>query len=349
MAKSKAFRLPLLAILLALIAGVVGYYFYRNIFGPAVESWKEGRPFYVRTGWNTEEVVLALEKKKFIHDTKTLRWLMEQKNYKDGMVVPGKYILEDKMSLNELVNHLRAGYGEESVKLIFNNVRTLGELAGRVSASIEADSLSIIQRLKAPDFPAKYGFNQQTIIGMFLPDTYLVEWDTDADEFIDRMASEYKKFWTSDRQNRASALGLTQSEVTTLASIVQAEQQFYVSERPTIARLYLNRLKKGMRLQSDPTVIYAVGDFQINRVLTKHLSVVNPYNTYIYAGLPPGPINLPQKSSIDAVLNPDDNNYIYMCAKADFSGYHAFAKSLDEHNRNAYGFRKALNDRKIFQ
>ncbi len=349
MAKAKGFRLPLLAVILALIAGIVGYYFYRNIFGPAVESWKEGRPFYVHTGWNTDDVVEALKKKKFIHDTETLRWLMERKNYKDGMVVPGKYILKDKMSLNDLVNHLRAGYGEENVKLIFNNVRTLEELAGRVATSIEADSVSIIQKLKAPDFPAKYGFNQHTIIGMFLPDTYLVEWDTDADEFIDRMAAEYKKFWTSDRQSRAAALGLTQSEVTTLASIVQAEQQFFTSERPVIARLYLNRLKKGMRLQSDPTVIYAIGDFQINRVLNKHLSVVNPYNTYLYTGLPPGPINIPQKSSIDAVLYPDSNDFIYMCARADFSGYHAFAKSLDEHNKNAHAFRKALNERKIFQ
>jgi UPF0755 protein len=184
---------------------------------------------------------------------------------------------------------------------------------------------------------------------MFFPDTYKMEWDTDADEFIARMAQEYKRFWSEDRIQKARQYGLSQSEVSTLASIVQAEQQVHPDERKVIAGLYLNRLKKGMRLQSDPTVVYAVGDFSINRVLTKHLSTPSPYNTYINAGLPPGPINLPSKQTIDAVLNADKNNYIFMCAKADFSGYHAFATNLSEHNRNARAFQKALNHRKIYK
>ncbi|HKL40356.1 MAG TPA: endolytic transglycosylase MltG, partial [Cryomorphaceae bacterium] len=277
------------------------------------------------------------------------RRLMEKKNYQGDLVVPGKYTLRADMGLNELIDHLRAGNGEEEVQVTFNSARKLSELAGKVSVNIEADSAMIAERLADPEVAAKYGFNSDTFISMFFPDTYRMEWDTDADEFIERMAAEYKRFWTAERIQKATNYGLSQSEVSTLASIVQAEQQVHPDERKVIAGLYLNRLRKGMRLQSDPTVVYAVGDFSINRVLTKHLSTPSPYNTYIHVGLPPGPINLPSKQSVDAVLNADENRYIFMCAKADFSGYHAFATSLSEHNRNARAFQQALNDRKIYK
>jgi UPF0755 protein len=349
MAKKKKRFLPVAAIVLAIVLAGVGYYFYRSVFGPAVETGNGEANFYIRTGWNTEEVIAALEAKGITKDSKALRWVMQRKNYKDRLVVPGKYVIRNNMSLNTLVNHLRAGNGEVEVKLTFNNVRTLPELAGKVALNIEADSLSLIRLMLDPETPAKYGLTHQTFLSLFLPDTYFVEWDTDAQSFLDRMAAEYKAFWTDDRRAKAKALNLSQSEVTTLASIVQAEQQSYPQERPIIAGLYLNRLRKGMRLQSDPTVIYAIGDFSINRVLTKHLMVPSPYNTYLNTGLPPGPINVPQKSSIDAVLNADDNSYIYMCAKADFSGYHAFATSLADHNSNANAFRNALNERKIYK
>jgi len=222
-------------------------------------------------------------------------------------------------------------------------------VAGKASANIEADSIAILNKLTDPEVVRKYGFEKETFKAMFLPDTYYSEWDTDADEFLERMAGEYKKFWTPERIQKAKDLNLSQSQITTLASIVQAEQQMYPQERAAIAGLYLNRLKIGMRLQSDPTVVYAVGDFNINRVLTKHLSVPSSYNTYMNAGLPPGPINIPTKQAIDAVLNAEDNDYLYMCAKADFSGYHAFAKNHNEHIRNARAFQKALNDRKIYK
>jgi UPF0755 protein len=176
-----------------------------------------------------------------------------------------------------------------------------------------------------------------------------MEWDTDAEDFISRMSVEYKNFWTGKRKALARELGLSQSEVTTLASIVQAEQQSFPDERRRIAGLYLNRLNKGMRLQSDPTVVYALGDFNKQRVLRADLSVESPYNTYKYAGLPPGPINIPSKQSIDAVLNAEKHKYIYMCAKADFSGYHAFATNLSAHNANARAFQRALNERKIYR
>jgi UPF0755 protein len=328
---------------------VIGFYAYRLVFGPALNMEKEEISFFISTGSEQADVLTALTEQAGLRQPAFAERLMEQKNYQGNLIVAGKYTLTDDMSLNELIDHLRAGNGEEEITVTFNTVRKLSELAGAVSENIEADSLDIAEKLADPAVASKYGFNQATFISMFFPDSYRMEWDTDADEFIARMADEYKHFWTADRQQKARNHDLSQSEVSTLASIVQAEQQVHPDERPKIAGLYLNRLQRGMRLQSDPTVVYAVGDFSINRVLTVHLSTPSPYNTYLNAGLPPGPINLPSKQSIDAVLNAEENNYLYMCAKADFSGYHAFATNLSQHNRNAREFQQALNERKIYR
>jgi len=336
-------------IIVLLIGAVIGYYAYDIIYGSALETEEERVAFYIKSNWDKEDVLNSLNTTAGLRRPELARRLMEKKNYQGDLVVPGKYTLRADMGLNELIDHLRAGNGEEEVQVTFNSARKLSELAGKVSVNIEADSAMIAERLAGPEVAAKYGFNSDTFISMFFPDTYRMEWDTDADEFIERMAAEYKRFWTAERIQKATNYGLSQSEVSTLASIVQAEQQVHPDERKVIAGLYLNRLRKGMRLQSDPTVVYAVGDFSINRVLTKHLSTPSPYNTYIHVGLPPGPINLPSKQSVDAVLNADENRYIFMCAKADFSGYHAFATSLSEHNRNARAFQQALNDRKIYK
>jgi len=341
--------LGLTVIVIVAVAIIAGFYGYRLIFGSALKMDQEEISFYISTGADQEDVLTSLSNHAGLRNPEFAERLMEKKNYQGDLIVPGKYTLTDDMSLNDLIDHLRAGNGEEEVQVTFNTVRKLAELSGTVAENIEADSLEIAKKLSDPAVAAKYGFNQATFISMFFPDTYRMEWDTDADEFIARMAEEYKRFWTADRQQKARNHGLSQSEVSTLASIVQAEQQVHPDERPVIAGLYLNRLHRGMRLQSDPTVVYAVGDFTINRVLTKHLSTPSPYNTYLNAGLPPGPINLPSKQSIDAVLNADDNRFIYMCAKADFSGYHAFATNLSQHNRNARAFQQALNERKIYR
>jgi UPF0755 protein len=342
-------KIFLAAVLLCILAGaVIGYYSYRMLYGPALELENESAVFYIKSDWDEQDVLKSLTEVAGLRHPDFAKTFMQKKNYQGSLVVPGKYTLTADMGLNALIDHLRAGNGEEEVQVTFNSARKLSELAGKVAVNIEADSAQIADKLSDPDLAQKYGFNSATFISMFFPDTYRMQWDTDADEFIDRMAAEYKRFWTADRITKAKNYGLSQSEVSTLASIVQAEQQVHPDERKVIAGLYLNRLRKGMRLQSDPTVVYAVGDFSINRVLTKHLSTPSPYNTYINRGLPPGPINLPSKQSIDAVLNADENKYIFMCAKADFSGYHAFATSLSEHNRNARAFQQALNDRKIF-
>lgn len=338
-----------LVVLCLIVGAAIGYYSYRMLYWPALDLKTESIVFYVKSDWDEKAVLKSLTDVAGLRNTAFAERLMEKKNYRGDLVVSGKYTLTGGMGLNELIDHLRAGNGEEEVQVTFNVARRLSELASSVALNIEADSAQIAHKLTDPEVAKKYGFSSATFIAMFSPDTYRMEWDTDADEFIERMAQEYKRFWSEDRIQKARQYGLSQSEVSTLASIVQAEQQVHSDERKVIAGLYLNRLRKGMRLQSDPTVVYAVGDFSINRVLTKHLSTPSSYNTYINAGLPPGPINLPSKQTIDAVLNADKNNYIFMCAKADFSGYHAFATNLSEHNRNARAFQKALNDRKIYK
>ncbi len=322
---------------------------YTAWFAPVVEAPNAPILLYVPTGSTAHDVQELLQQMQIaLHPTWTEK-LMQRKQYTGKNVEPGRYELSDGMSLNDIVNHLRGGKGETQVRITFHTARTMQELAGKVATHIEADSASVAQLLLDPKVAGKYGFNSHTFKSMFLPDTYFAEWDTDAAAFVQRMAGEYKRFWTEERMAKAGKLGLSQSEVATLASIVQAEQQNHADELPVIAGLYLNRLRMGMRLQSDPTVVYAVGDFNINRVLNVHLAVNSPYNTYQRAGLPPGPINVPQKKSIDAVLNPTESRYVYMCAKADFSGRHAFASTLSEHNRNAAAYRKALNERKIYK
>lgn len=341
--------LKFIIILFFIAGGYLGYRAYTLVFGKALDLEKEEIAFYIKSGWGSKEVLQALEKEANLKNPKWAERVMEKKNYNGDLVVSGKYTLTDDMSLNTLIDHLRAGNGEEEVNVTFNSARTLEEIAGDVANYIEADSIDLVAAMTSNEMAAKFGFDPTSFKTMFFPDTYRMEWDTDAEEFISRMASEYKTFWTGERKSKARSLGLSQSEVTTLASIVQAEQQLHSEERKTIAGLYLNRLNRGMKLQSDPTVVYALGDFSINRVLTKHLQVDSPYNTYKYAGLPPGPINIPYKQSIDAVLNADEHNYLYMCAKDDFSGYHAFATNLSQHNRNARAFQRALNERGIYR
>ncbi|MGB6038150.1 MAG: endolytic transglycosylase MltG, partial [Cryomorphaceae bacterium] len=286
-------RIVQVVVLLFVIVGAaVGYYSYRMLYGPALELSSERITFYLQTGWDEQDVLESLTDLVGLRHPDFAETIMQKKNYQGNLVVPGKYTLTADMGLNELIDHLRAGNGEEEVQVTFNAARKLTEIAGKVAVNIEADSAQIADRLSDPALAQKFGFNFATFISMFFPDTYRMEWDTDADEFIDRMAAEYKRFWTAERIAKAKNYGLSQSEVSTLASIVQAEQQVHPDERKVIAGLYLNRLRRGMRLQSDPTVVYAVGDFSINRVLTKHLSTPSPYNTYMNTGLPPGPINL---------------------------------------------------------
>ena len=345
---SLALKIIVAIIFILLAIGInKGYKMYSYIYQPnVVLEGKESAYFFIPTGSTMKEVVQKLYEKNYIINRASFEWLAEKKNY-ENHVIPGRYYIKDNMSNNELINLLRSGR-QEPVMLTFTHVRTKEKLASIVSKQLEADSAEIAGLLNDKNFLAKYNVSPETATVFFIPNTYEFYWDTSAKEFIDRMYSEYEKFWTDERLKKAEKLGKTREEIITLASIVQEETGIN-KEKPRIAGVYLNRLEKGIRLQADPTVKYAAGDFSIRRVLNKHLKIDSPYNTYRYAGLPPGPINLPSVSSIDAVLNSEKHDYLYFCAKDDFSGYHVFSKTLRQHNINARKYRKALNKRKIYK
>lgn len=255
-------------------------------------------------------------------------------------VKPGRYELRPGMSAKDVVGMFRGG-AQSPLKITFNNIRTIDDLAGRLGAQLMADSMQFLTLLTDNSIAQKYDFKPEELIGMFIPNTYEVYWTISPEALLDRMKSEYDKFWTS-RADKLNSAKLTPKQVSTLASIVEEETNL-IAEMPMVAGVYINRLNKRMRLQADPTVKFAVGDPSLQRVLKKHLQTDSPYNTYRYGGLPPGPIRMPSIQAIDAVLNYDRHSYLYFCAKPDFSGQHAFAKTLEEHNRNARAYTQALN------
>lgn len=345
----KMFKKIIISILLIGIGigAYIGYTMYTRIYMPNVTLTKSKTAyFYIKTGSNFTDVANGLYEGGYIKNRTSFEWVSQKKSNFTENIKPGKYLLKEGMSNNELVDLLRSGK-QEPVKLSFDHIRTIKELAGKVSREIEADSISIYNLLTDRDFVSKYGLDNKTILTLFIPDTYDFYWNTSAEEMVKKMAQEYKSYWTDERKQKAKAMNLSQSEVSILASIVQSEQSVRADERPRVAGLYINRLKIGMRLQSDPTVIYAVGDFEIERVTGKHLAIESPYNTYRNLGLPPGPIVLPSIKSLDAVLNYEKHHYIYMCAKEDFSGYHNFAVNFNEHQVNARKFQQELNRRNI--
>jgi UPF0755 protein len=321
-----------LVVLVLVGVGITAYQLYKTIKSPNVQiPDTEDQYFYIRTGASFEEVKQLLLNEGYLINENTFTWVAEKKKYIQN-IKPGRYRLKEGMSNNELVNLLRSGR-QVPVQVTFNTIRTLHELAGKVSSQLEVDSLSLDSALTDKELMQHYGFDETTFISMFIPNTYEFYWNTNGEEFIDRMAQEFKRFWTDVRIQKAKEIGLSQSEVATLASIVQQET-FRADEMPKVAGLYLNRLERGMKLQADPTVKYAVGDPSLKRIYFKHLEVESPYNTYKVKGLPPGPIAVPERTALDAVLNAGDHNYYYMCAKPDYSGYHEFARTLAQHNRN---------------
>lgn len=324
-------------------AGYGAWWFYGVFYKPGVHVQDDSPFVYVNTGMTMDELTAMLSERKIVEDIEAFKSIAKLKKFEKP--VAGRYRIQDGMNNRQLVNLLISGK-QEPVKFTFNEVRTKEQLAGRVGGKLEADSLDILQLLEDEAFIEKYGFNEHTILTLFLPATYEMKWNTSAEEFFELMAAEYKAFWTDDRRNRASAMGFTQSEVVILASIVEAEQKRVAEERKRIAGLYINRLKKGMPLQSDPTVIYALGDFTINRVLKSDLDVDSPYNTYRNTGLPPGPILLADKVSIDAVLQYEKNDYLYMCAEYG-TGKHKFTKDYDVHLKNAREYQAALDKNDI--
>ncbi len=330
------------------VGGYFGWIYYNSFFKANIDTDGKEVFIFIPKGATAEQVIDLIDQQGVLKDRGSLEQLVEMKNYQGRNIVPGKYKISDGMTNNELVNHLRAGNGRLDSSVTFSLVRDLKQLAGALTKEIEPDSVEVYRWLTNPDSIGKYGFDEQTIISMFIPNTYYVHWDITTPKLMARMAKEYKKFWTDERKAKLARTGLTQSQVATMASIVYWETKL-PKDMKTIAGVYMNRLELGMPLQADPTLIFALGDYTIKRVLNKHKEVDSPYNTYKNRGLPPGPILVAPIRYMDAVLDYEEHDYLYFVAKEDFSGESYFAKSYSQHLIYARRYQKALNERKIYK
>ncbi|WP_233269913.1 endolytic transglycosylase MltG [Polaribacter sp. L3A8] len=339
---SKKFIYAVIATVL-FIGGMIGYNYYQKIFGKAITK---DAVLFVYSSDSLMDVKENIS--NYSNNINTFLLVAAKKNFSKPK--PGRYVLKEGMSNNDLVNLLRSG-NQTPVKLSFNNQDTLEKLAGRIAEQLEADSITLLTSFKDNDFLSKNNLTEKSVLQIFIPNSYQIYWTTSAENFRDKIFKEYNRFWNTSRLQKAKALDLTKEEVITLASIVQKETAKKV-ERPIVAGLYLNRLKEGWPLQADPTIIYCVKevkgqDYVVKRVLTADLEINSPYNTYKYKGLPPTLISMPDISAIDGVLNAQKHNYFYMCASVDKIGYHTFAKSLAQHNRNAAKYHSWMNKQRI--
>ena len=327
---------------------IIGIFFtlfiYNSLFSSYVEKDLHQKYLFISTNATFQDVKNSLLNEGFVKDislfSKVARWKDYDKNIKAG-----RYEIQASQSVWSLVKKLKSGE-QSPVRLTFNNIRFTEKLAGILGSKLEIDSTSFMDAMNNSQLLADYGFSLETRNCMFLPNTYEFYWNISLKDFLDKMLKEYKKYWTQERIDKAAKIGLTELEVSILASIVQEETN-KKDEMSRIAGVYLNRLKKGMLLQADPTARYAYGDFNVKRIIGSYLTIDSPYNTYKYKGLPPGPICMPEPIAIDKVLNAEQHSYFYFCAKADGSGYHSFASSHDEHINNARAYHRYLNSKGI--
>lgn len=292
-----------------------------------------------------EGVVHLLQSKGYIKNNYTFRQVAELKKY-PKLIKSGRYRIKNDMNNNELINMLRSGQ-QEAVRFTFNNIRTIEDFAKILNQQLAIDTIAFLNLARNAQYVKKWGFTPENFIGMFIPNTYQFFWQPKPEDFIQRMHSEYLKFWNETRRSKAQKANLSPMDVIILASIVE-EETTLAEEYPIIAGVYLNRLRKGWKLEACPTLKYALQDFTLKRILTKHMQIDSPYNTYKYIGLPPGPVRMPSLKVIDAVLNYQSHEYMFFCAKSDFSGRHCFSKTLREHNRCAALYHQALNKMKIY-
>jgi UPF0755 protein len=335
-------------VLFLFIAGAaIGFMFYRAVYKNNT-TLPDGIPGYlfIKTGATYDDLINNLEQSDLLINTRTFEWLAVRKNLPNH-VYPGRYEFRYGMSNNQIVDMLRSG-AQKPLNVTFNNIRTYEQFAGKISQQIEADSIEILQLLNDDEYLEGFGFNTLTASAMFIPNTYQFYWNTSADGFFKRMFLEYERFWDETRLQKAGNIGFTPVEVSIIASIVDRETNKN-DEKARIAGVYINRLKKNWKLQADPTTVYAVymqtGEL-LNRVLRVHTLVDSPYNTYVYAGLPPGPICVPSIAGIDAVLNFEKHDYMFFVANADMSGYHRFSTNYNQHLRNAREYQAVLNQQK---
>jgi len=323
--------------IIIIVSAIIVYKYFSKIY---VSNVIENSAVFIPSNASFDEVSKIIH--PYVNNSNSFNWVAHRKNY-PNVIKAGKYLIKKGMNNNELVNLLRSGK-QSPIRLTFNNQDTLEKLAGRIADQIEADSIEILKTVLDTDFLKKNDFNKHDVLGMFIPNSYEVYWNTSDLQFRDRMLKEYANFWNSSREEKAKAMNLSKKEVITLASIVQKETA-KVNERSTVAGLYLNRLRGRWPLQADPTIIFALKqkhgqDYEVKRVLNADLDIDSPYNTYKNAGIPPSLIAMPDISSIDAVLNPKNHDYYYMCASVTNIGSHEFAKTLSQHNVNASKYQR---------
>lgn len=339
--------LVVIAIFGVLILAGFSYYIYDVIFSSNTTFSEEKVSVYIPTGADYSKVRSQLE--PLIDNMQEFDVVAKRKGYSSN-VKAGRFVLKKGMNNNEMINELRSR--NRPIWVTFNNQERLENLAGRVAVQIEADSVALLKAMKDPEFLRANNFNERNALSMYLPNKYEFFWNTSAEEFRDRMKKEYDRFWTDAKLKQADKIGLTPNEVMVVASIVQKETA-KIDERPRVAGVYMNRLNNGWKLDADPTVIYALKDklqnFDtiIKRVLYKDLKIDSPYNTYLYKELPPGPISMPDISSINAVLNYEDHDYFYFVVDVENFGYHKFSKNISQHNVYKREYVRWINKQKI--
>lgn len=331
--KSKKIIAIVAVVIVSVLIGY-GYMMYRNIFSGNTKFSEKEVYVNIPTGSDYEAVKKIMT--PYVDDMERFNLVAEKKSYPQRSEKAGRFLIKKGMNSNDIIGALRVNI---PVDLTFNNQERLEDFAGRIGAQIESDSVAVLEAFKNPEFLKENELTEENVLSICIPNSYEIFWNTNAEKFRDRMIKEYRKFWNDERVAKAKALNLTPIQATVIASIVHKET-VKKDERPRVAGVYLNRYAMGMKLEADPTVIYAVkknsGDWNqvIKRVLNKDLVTDSPYNTYMYATLPPGPIAMPDITAIDGVLNPEKHNYIYFCASVTNFGYHEFAVTGAQHERN---------------
>jgi UPF0755 protein len=342
MVSNKKFKIFILVF--SLLAAMFSYYAWQIFKTPNFEVEKKPFALLIPKGSTYESVLDTLEKHKLIRDELSFRFLAKVFNY-PARVKPGRYLIYETTGNWELIRKLRNG-SQDALKITISNIRLKEDLAGKLGRQLAYDSATIYHLLDSSIIVEPLGFTKETIPCLFIPDTYEVYWTTTFDDFLVKMKKSYDRFWTEKRIQEAKALGLTPTEVGILASIVYGESK-ESSEQARIAGVYWNRLQVNMPLQADPTIVFAWKDFTIKRVTGRYTAINSPFNTYRLSGLPPGPISIPNPKVMDKVLQLEKHDYLYFCAKEDFSGFHNFAVSYPEHLQNAAKYQKALDEYQI--
>lgn len=324
---------------LAIVAGIFAARWYSD---NKKGNFSRQAVVYVYPGMSADEVMDVIADSAGVLRPASLKRAFVSKKVAD-FIQPGRYVVKPSSSSVYVARMLNNGWQTPTNLVLSGTMRRKGDIARKIANQMMVDSAEVAAALNDDALLAKYGFNSVNVFSLIIPDTYEMYWTASVEDILQKQKDAYDAFWTRENIAKAERLGLTKDQVSIVASIVNGETN-YEPEMPAVAGVYLNRLRIGMPLQADPTVAYCF-DYQLNRVLLRHLQVDSPYNTYKYAGLPPGPISVPPKSCLKAVLNPDEHGYLYFCANSDFSGTHKFASTLAEHTRNAREFQNALNRR----